>query len=82
MAYRGCFASDTIRCLLSEMIVPGSTYWNVAFGREKGEVRNDAEGMATVKNLAQNMAWLMKRLAVAADHEVQQVPVETEGSKA
>jgi hypothetical protein len=64
------------------MIVPGSTYWNVAFGREKGEVRNDAEGMATVKNLAQNMAWLMKRLAVAADHEVQQVPVETEGSKA
>ena len=62
VACRGCFASDTIRCLLSEMIVPGSTYWNVAFGREKGEVRNDAEGMETVKNLARNMAWLMSRL--------------------
>jgi hypothetical protein len=41
----------------------------VAFGREKGEVRNDAEGMDTVRKLAGNMAWLMKRLAIAADHE-------------
>jgi hypothetical protein len=47
-----------------EPIVPGSTYWNVAFGREKGEVRNDTEGLDTVKNLARNMAWLMKRLAI------------------
>jgi hypothetical protein len=45
------------------MIVPGSTYWNVAFGREKGEVRNDAEGLETIANLARNMAWLMKKLA-------------------
>lgn len=37
-------------------------YWSVAFGREKGEVCNDAEGMDTVKNLARNMAWLMKKL--------------------
>ena len=44
------------------MIVPGSTYWNLAFGREKGEVRNDAEGLDTVRRLAENMAWLMKRL--------------------
>ena len=51
---------------------PGSTYWNVAFGREKGEVRNDAEGMDTVKNLAGNMAWPMKRLAIAADDVVRQ----------
>ena len=49
------------------MIVPGSTYWNVAFRREKGEVRNDAEGMDTLKKLAGNMAWLMKRLATAAE---------------
>jgi multimeric flavodoxin WrbA len=49
--------------LISEMIVPGSTYWNIAFGREKGEVQNDAEGLETVRNLALNMAWLMKKLA-------------------
>lgn len=49
--------------LISEMIVPGSTYWNIAFGREKGEVQHDAEGLETVRNLALNMAWLMKKLA-------------------
>ena len=42
--------------------MPGSTYWNVAVGREKGEVQNDAEGLKTVKTLAKNMAWLMKKL--------------------
>ena len=63
------FAQLNYFFLISEMIVPGSTYWNVAFGREKGEVRNDAEGMDTVKNLAGNMAWLMKRLAIAAEQE-------------
>jgi multimeric flavodoxin WrbA len=70
------FAQLNYFFLISEMIVPGSTYWNVAFGREKGEVRNDAEGLDTVKNLARNMAWLMKQLALAANHEVRQSPAE------
>ena len=48
--------------LISEMIVPGSTYWNIAFGREKGEVTADAEGLDTVRTLAENMAWTMKKL--------------------
>ena len=56
------FAQLNYFFLISEMIVPGSTYWNVAFGREKGDVRNDEEGMDTVANLARNMAWLMKRI--------------------
>jgi len=56
------FAQLNYFFLLSEMIVPGSTYWNVAFGREKGEVEKDTEGMETVHNLAENMAWLLKRL--------------------
>ncbi|MGB9920023.1 MAG: flavodoxin family protein [Moorellales bacterium] len=45
------------------MILPGSTYWNVAFGREPGEVSADAEGMATARNFASNLAWLVKKLA-------------------
>lgn len=49
--------------LIAEMIVPGSTYWNIAFGREKGEVAQDSEGMQTITNLATNMAWLLKKLA-------------------
>jgi multimeric flavodoxin WrbA len=56
------FAQLNYFFLISQMIVPGSTYWNVAFGREKGEVANDAEGMETVRTLATNMAWLMKKL--------------------
>lgn len=48
--------------LHGEMIVPGSTYWNMAIGREQGEVANDEEGVQTMKTLGQNMAWLLKKL--------------------
>lgn len=40
----------------------GSTYWNIAFGREKGEVTADEEGMRTADNFAKNLAQLMKKL--------------------
>lgn len=48
--------------LIGEMIVPGSSYWNVVTALKPGEAENDAEGMATMQNLGKNMAWLMKRL--------------------
>jgi multimeric flavodoxin WrbA len=48
--------------LINQMIVPGSSYWNFAFGRNPGEVLNDYEGMQTIKTLAENMAWLIKKL--------------------
>jgi len=57
------FAQLNYFFLISEMIVPGSTYWNIAFGREKGEITGDEEGIETIRNLAANMAWLMKKLA-------------------
>lgn len=44
------------------MIVPGSSYWNVAFGREPGEVLNDSEGIETVKNFGKKMVWTIKKL--------------------
>lgn len=47
---------------ISEMIVPGSSYWNMAFGLEKGDVNNDAEGIQTMKTLGENMAWLLNKL--------------------
>lgn len=46
------------------MIVPGSSYWNVAFGREPGEVLNDSEGIETVKNFGKKMVWIIKKLKV------------------
>lgn len=43
------------------MIVPGSTYWNVAFGRQPGDVESDQEGMETIRNFARNLAWTLRR---------------------
>jgi len=47
---------------ISQMVVPGSSYWNVGIGREAGEVKEDEEGIATMKTLGANMAWVMKKL--------------------
>ena len=43
-------------------ILIGSQYWNVAFGRDTGEVTQDAEGMQTMRTLGKNMAWVLKNL--------------------
>ncbi len=48
--------------LIGEMIVPGSTYWNLALGREKGEVEKDEEALRTMKALGENIAWLLKKV--------------------
>ncbi len=58
-------AFDTLCHFLyvSQMIVPGSSYWNMGYGREPGSVRSDDEGLATMRSLGQNMAWLLERLA-------------------
>jgi multimeric flavodoxin WrbA len=48
--------------LINQMIIPGSSYWNMGIGRNPGEVRNDAEGIQTMKTLGQNMAWLLKKI--------------------
>ena len=55
------FAQLNYFFLINEMIIPGSTYWNIAFGREKGEAAKDEEGMQTIKNLAHNMAFLLQQ---------------------
>lgn len=47
---------------ISQMMVPGSNYWNMGIGRNPGEVEKDEEGIATMKTLGINMAWMMKRL--------------------
>jgi multimeric flavodoxin WrbA len=48
--------------LINEMIIPGSSYWNIAIGREKGEVMKDEEGMITMQVLGENLAWLLKKI--------------------
>jgi len=48
--------------LIGQMIVPGSTYWNLGYGLDPGEVEKDEEGITTMRDLGVNMAWLLKRL--------------------
>lgn len=48
--------------LIGQMIVPGSSYWNLAVGLQPGDVEDDEEGMATMKALGENMAWVLKRV--------------------
>jgi len=56
------FAQLIFFFFITGMIIPGTTYWTVAFGREKGEVAEDEEGISTAQNLGRKMAWLLKKL--------------------
>lgn len=47
---------------ISQMIIVGSSYWNIGIGRNPGEVEKDEEGMKTMAVLGQNMAWLLKKI--------------------
>ncbi len=49
--------------LIGQMVVPGSSYWNMGFGRNRGEVERDDEPAETMRVLGENMAWLLKRVA-------------------
>ena len=57
-------AFDTLNhfFLISEMIVPGSSYWNIGYGLDIGDGEKDEEAIQTMKTLGQNMAWLLKKL--------------------
>jgi len=47
---------------ISQMIIVGSSYWNIGVGREPGDVEKDEEGLSTMSTLGQNMAWLLRKL--------------------
>ena len=53
---------DTINHMfqMSRMILPGSTYWNMGYGLNKGEVREDQEGLANMHHLGKSIDWLGK----------------------
>ncbi len=52
---------------IASMPVVSSTYWNHVFGNTPEEVQQDKEGLATMRNLAVNMAWLLKCIQAGAD---------------
>ena len=46
----------------SNMCVVGSSYWNLVHGLKPGEVKEDLEGMQTMRTLGENMAWMLKNM--------------------
>jgi multimeric flavodoxin WrbA len=56
------FAQLAYWFLINDMIMPGSSYWNVATAGAKGDVAHDEEALATIDRLAENLAWLAKKL--------------------
>jgi multimeric flavodoxin WrbA len=76
----GTHAYDTINhmLLMSGVIIPGSTYWNLGFGLDKGEVEKDEEGLRNMADLGQTIAWLGK--AIQQDPDRIAVPVYSEPS--
>ena len=46
----------------TEMIIPGSSYWNMTLSRDPGDILNDQEGIETFQTLGKNMAWLLKKI--------------------
>ena len=60
----GTHAFDTMNhmFLMSGAIVPGSTYWNLGFGLDKGEVARDDEAARNMNDLGQTIAWLGKAI--------------------
>jgi multimeric flavodoxin WrbA len=49
--------------MINDLVVPGSTYWNVALAREPGRVLEDSEALTTIDRFAENLAWLAGRIA-------------------
>ena len=65
----GCTASmDVLNkyFTISQMPVASSTYWNIIHGAKPGEAAQDAEGVRTMRNLAKNMAYMIKAFAVVS----------------
>ena len=47
---------------INQVVVPGSSYWNLGIGLNPGDVANDEEGVNTMRNLGRNMAWLLQKI--------------------
>ncbi len=48
--------------LINQMIVPGSSYWNIGQGFHPKDIEQDDEGKRTMYNLGRNMAWLLQKI--------------------
>ncbi len=57
--------------LIENMIVAGSQYWNQVHGSDPEQVKSDAEGLQTMRTLAQNMTWLLQSIKSGRENGVE-----------
>ena len=63
---------------MSNMPLVSSQYWNMVYGQTPGQVAQDEEGMQTMRTLARNMAWMIRKLNVSEDgHPELESPMRT-----
>ena len=56
------FTTMNLPFQMMNMPIVTSQYWNIVYGREEGQAALDAEGMQTMRTMANNMAWLLKKI--------------------
>ena len=56
-----------------------SQYWNIVYGRDKGEAALDTEGMQTMRTLADNMAWMLRKIHAGGSPDYPQRESEWQG---
>lgn len=61
---------------ITNMIQIGSSYWNNVFGCEQGEAKMDEEGLQVMRNLARNMAWVLKSIEAGKEKGIEKPKVE------
>lgn len=56
------FQTMNMPFMMMNMPIVTSQYWNIVYGREEGQAALDSEGMQTMRTMADNMAWLLKKI--------------------
>lgn len=59
---------------MMNMPIVTSQYWNVVFGRDEGQAALDEEGLQTMRTLADNMAWMLKKIATGEGERPEREP--------
>jgi multimeric flavodoxin WrbA len=56
------FAQLLMWFMINDFVVPGSSYWNIAIGREPGDIQKDEEALKTLDRFTENLVWLGEKL--------------------
>lgn len=56
--------------LMNKMVVIGSSYWNQIHGTNQDEAKKDLEGLQTMRNLAKNMAYVLRCMDIAKKENI------------